>query len=84
MLNFGGTAVPLTCQHCGRPCGNETVFVGSFTYHPECASSPYKGQPAPANDGMGTVIPRYLTETEVLRIVRKEIAEALEVIARRL
>lgn len=36
---------------------------------------PYQGTPVGAGDGFGTHIPRYLTESEVRRIVREEIAK---------
>jgi hypothetical protein len=53
------------------------VWCGSFPYHEECTRGPaYQPRyytPVGAGDG-NTFIPRQLTEAEVRRIVREELA----------
>jgi hypothetical protein len=72
----GNTA--MHCAHCGRPCAS-AVWIGSLPYHQECMRGPgyqadvcrlYPPHPdwhhrAPAHD---------LTENDVRRIVREELA----------
>lgn len=79
------------CKHCGNQIGFGGRLLGLYWYHVECAEAeevkrlfepkphapraPY-AIPAPGNDGFGTAIPRQLTEADVRRIVREELARA--------
>ena len=59
------TVIPMTCQHCGRPIGLVASFIGGFAYHEECTRG------AAYQYG-----PPTLTEADVRRIVRQELAAA--------
>lgn len=67
------------CVHCGRPMA-AAVASGGGMYHEECLHGPGWQQPhyapLPSNPGCAPLAP--LTEDDVRRIVREEIARAKE------
>lgn len=73
MMQVGSTTLPWTCQRCGGAIGNEAVFLGSFAFHPACAQSPYQHR---TPDPHGCRELRQITEADVRRIVREELAAA--------
>jgi hypothetical protein len=72
MSTTAGTGA-MYCAHCGRPAAT-LVWIGGLGYHDECTRGPgYKAptfQPLPC-------WPATLTEADVRRIVREEIAKAV-------
>lgn len=56
------TALPMVCKYCKRPIGGTATYIGTWPYHYECTRGP--------------VAP--LTEEDVRRLVREELAAALQ------
>jgi len=67
-----------TCQHCGRPIGGVATWLGGLPYHPECTHGPgYLTHYAPlAPEHEGCKPSHQITENDVRRIVREELARA--------
>lgn len=71
------TAAVLKCAHCGRPIGGLQTWLGGYAYHYECTLSPDSRQlryePMTVTPCAIPVPP--LTESDVRRIVREELAK---------
>lgn len=68
-----GSGVPPCCEGCGGPIVGASIWYLGFAYHVECAGragTAYKRMPA--TPGCAPV--NQLTENDVRRIVREELA----------
>lgn len=69
------------CAHCGRPAST-LVWLNGMGYHPECTHGPDYKEPTyqlnPVAQLGSTFVPavRWVSEDEVRRIVREELARA--------
>lgn len=73
------TALPMVCQHCKRPIGGAATYIGTWPYHYECTRGP--GAPltyASMDAAPGARPASPLTEEDVRRIVRDELAAELQ------
>ena len=71
----------MMCAHCGRPAA-VVVWIGGMAYHEECTHGPSYVKPGPYVEipalppGWAREVPApQLTERDVLRIVRAELAK---------
>jgi len=62
------------CQHCGRPIGGVAKCLGGLPYHPECTHGPSYPTHYEMTRTPTTTWPSTLTEDDVRRIVREELA----------
>ena len=72
---IGSGTTPL-CGYCGRPVIDYAVWHAGVPYHGECThgpSGPLRYAPMPVQPGCTPL--RQLTEDDVRRIVREEIAK---------
>ena len=71
-------ATVATCQHCGAPIGGAATWLGGLPYHPECTHGPgYPTHYAPLSlEHEGCKPSHRITENDVRRIVREELARA--------
>lgn len=77
---IGSGTTPL-CGYCGRPVIDFAVWHGGVPYHGECThgpSGPLRYAQMPAQPGCTPI--RQLTEDDVRRIVREEIAKTPNVL----
>jgi len=76
-MSIGTESVP-HCQHCGRPIGGIATWIGNQPFHYECTRSPSHNPTfLPAHVfGVGAQPSPALTEADVRRIVRDELAKA--------